>query len=200
MEHIDKTCELCKMSATHTEKDGHGTSHFFCDHHSLHGHKKSKDAEWKKLLPFFSILGGILFLSSLRQFIHGLDGWMFMMDFMGIFLIVFGAFKLLDLKGFVDGFEKYDIITKRWRGYGYLFPFIEIGLGVLYLVGFMFLWQNLAVLIITSIGVYTAYAWIGHEDDIRCVCLGTFVDLPMTWVTFYENLIMLLMVLFMMLM
>jgi hypothetical protein len=64
----------------------------------------------------------------------------------------------------------------------------------------MFLWQNLLVVILASIGVYTAYKSINQENEIRCVCLGTLFDLPMTWVTFFENALMLLMVIFMIIM
>lgn len=193
-------CELCKMEATHSEKDIHGVIHYFCQHHSLKPSVVKAKNKYKELLPLLYVFLLIFALSSVRQIAFGVNPMIFMMDFMGVFFIVFGLLKLIDLKGFVDGFQVYDLIAKRYRSYGYSYPFIEIVLGGMYLLGIMFLWQNILVLFLASIGIYTAYKSINHEDEIRCVCLGTLFDLPMTWVTFFENTLMLLMVIFMIIM
>lgn len=196
------------MSATHTERDSDNIEHYFCDHHKLNvASKPSIDLvslppinKHKRLVPLMYVFAFIALVPLARQDLLNFDLALYMMDFMGVFFLVFGLFKLIDLKGFVEGFTQYDIITKRFKSYGYAYPFIETGLGILYLVGFMFLWQNLLVLALSLIGTYTAYKYIGHADEIECVCLGTVFKLPMTWVTFSENFLMLIMVLFMMLM
>lgn len=193
-------CELCNMESTHSEKDTHGETHYFCQHHSLKPSISKAKNKYKELLPLLYVFLVILALSSVRQIAFGVDPMMFMMDFMGIFFIVFGLLKLIDLKGFVDGFQKYDLVAKKFRLYGYSYPFIEIAIGGLYLLGIMFLWQNILVIILASIGIYTAYKSINQENEIRCVCLGTLFDLPMTWVTLFENALMLLMVIFMIIM
>ena len=193
-------CELCNMESTHSEKDAKGVVHYFCQHHSLKPHVVTTKNKYQQLTPLLYIFLVILALSSVRQIVSGIDPMMFMMDFMGVFFMVFGLLKLVDLKGFVDGFQSYDFITSRFRLYGYSYPFIEIAIGALYLLGFMFLWQNLLVVALTSIGIYTAYKSINQENEIRCVCLGTLFDLPMTWVTLFENALMLLMVIFMIIM
>ena len=193
-------CELCNMESTHSEKDVQGVTHFFCQHHSLKPSIVKAKNKYQELTPLLYVFLAILALSSIRQIVQGLNPMMFMMDLMGIFFMVFGLLKLVDLKGFVDGFQSYDFIAKRFSVYGYSYPFIEIALGGLYLLGIMFLWQNILVVILTSIGIYTAYKSINQENEIRCVCLGTLFDLPMTWVTFFENALMLLMVIFMIIM
>ena len=188
------------MESTHSEKDVKGVVHYFCHHHSLKPRAVTPKNKYQQLTPLLYVFLVILALSSVRQIATGVNPMMFMMDFMGVFFIVFGLLKLIDLKGFVDGFQAYDLIAKRYRIYGYSYPFIEIGIGALYLLGIMFLWQNILVVILTSIGIYTAYKSINQENEIRCVCLGTLFDLPMTWVTFFENTLMLLMVIFMIIM
>ena len=193
-------CELCNMESTHSEKDTKGVMHYFCQHHSLKPSVVKAKNKYKELLPLLYVFLVILALSSVRQIVSGTNPMMFMMDFMGIFFMVFGLLKLVDLKGFVDGFQSYDSIASRFRLYGYIYPFIEIALGGLYLLGIMFLWQNILVFVLASIGIYTAYKSINQENEIRCVCLGTLFDLPMTWVTFFENALMLLMVIFMIIM
>lgn len=202
-------CELCSMESTHSEKDSKNKEHFFCEHHSLEKlNSKSdinktiviKENKYKKLIPLFYVFLLIFLFPLIRQDLGNVNGMLYMMDFMGIFFIVFGLFKLIDLKGFVMGFQQYDFVAKRFHSYGYFYPFIEVALGILYLMGYMFLLQNLLALVLALIGIITAYKYIDHEDDIRCVCLGTLFDLPMTWVTLSENLLMFFMVLFMLLM
>ena len=201
---LNKKCELCSMSATHSQTDVENREHFFCEHHSLkdlnkNKPSKNKESNLKRLTPLFYVFGFIFLFPLVRQ-LNGVNSMLYMMDFMGVFFLVFGLFKLIDLHGFVNGFQEYDFIAKKFKFYGYIYPFVEIILGAMYLLGIMYLWQNLLVLILSSIGIFTAYKYIGHADDIECVCLGTVFKLPMTWVTLSENLLMFVMVLFMMLM
>lgn len=169
------------------EEDG-GIS-FFCKHHAPAGSVLiGKDT--KNFTPLIIVILSILGLSLLRQFTEGWSSMFWMMDFMGIFLVTFGLFKLVDLQGFKEGFSTYDIIAKKLPAYGYVFPFIEIFLGIIYLVGYMYLWQNIFVLALAILGSISAYLVIARKDEIECVCLGTTFKIPMTWVTFFENLTM----------
>ncbi len=199
MQKVNQKCELCSMVATHSEVDAKNITHYFCEHHSLKVVKESK-SDLQKLLPLFYVFAGIVFLSLIRQFVYGLDFMMLMMDFMGIFFVTFGLFKLYDLKGYVAGFQTYDVIAKKWSGFGYVYPFIEIGLGVMYLAGFMFFSQNLVALILAGLGIYSAYVSIKNKEEIQCVCLGTVFNFPMTNITLLENGIMFTMASFMLLM
>lgn len=199
MQNLNQRCELCSMVATHSVVDKNNSTHYFCEHHSL------KDIPAKKiiherLLPLYGVFAIIILLSLVRQFANGLDLMVLMMDFMGIFFVVFGLFKLYDLKGFVSGFQTYDIVAQKIPQYGYAYPFIEICLGVAYLAGFMFFWQNIAAITLALIGLYSAYVALKNEEEIQCVCLGTFFNLPMTYITLLENGVMFVMVLFMLLM
>ena len=204
MQNLNQKCELCSMDATHNQIDAKNIMHHFCEHHSLENLNtpklnKVKESTLKRLTPVFYVFLFIFIFPLIRQ-ISEVNGMLYMMDFMGIFFLVFGLFKLIDLPGFVMGFQEYDFIAKKFPIYGYIYPFMEIILGIMYLIGLMFLWQNILVIILASIGIYTAYKYIGHADEIECVCLGTIFKLPMTWVTLSENALMLIMVLFMLLM
>ncbi len=52
---------------------------------------------------------------------------------MGSWFIVFGATKLINVSGFVASFRQYDIVTKKFPLYGYLYPTIEFILGSAYI-------------------------------------------------------------------
>ena len=59
-----------------------------------------------------------------------------MLHFMAGFFIVFSFFKLLDRRGFADAYAGYDLLAARWRGYGLIYPFLELGLGLAFLFDF----------------------------------------------------------------
>ena len=86
----------------------------------------------KQLKPLFLILIYISLASNLIEY----NDWSFkqvMLNYMGLFYIVFSFFKFLDLKGFPDSFKMYDPIAKKINGYGWLYPFIETILGLMFL-------------------------------------------------------------------
>jgi hypothetical protein len=122
-----------------------------------------------------------------------------MLDFMGLFYIVFSFFKMLDLKGFPESFRMYDPLAKRVPFYGKVYPFIETALGLMFLMRFeinVALIITLIVLGITTIGVTKTLL---DKKSIRCACLGTALKLPMTEATFIENAIMIVMAILMLL-
>ena len=123
----------------------------------------------------------------------------FMLDFMGLFYIVFSFFKMLDLKGFPESFKMYDPLAKRLPIYGWIYPFLETVLGIMFLMRFQVyiaIIMTLVVLGITTVGVTKTLL---DKKSIRCACLGTALKLPMTEATFIENTIMIAMALLMML-
>jgi cation transport ATPase len=150
----------------------------------------------QQLKPLFIILFYIVVTSVLLHY----KDWNWnaaMLDFMGLFYIVFSFFKLLDLKGFQDSFRMYDPLAKRIPIYGWIYPFIEIALGLLFLLRLeinIALTVTLVVLGITTIGVTKTLL---DKKSIRCACLGTALKLPMTEATFIENAIMIAMALIM---
>ena len=118
-----------------------------------------------------------------------------MIDFMAGFFIVFGCFKLLKLGAFVEAYSMYDVITKRFKPYGYIYPFLEIGLGLAFLLRFeitIVAWITLALMIINSVG---AYEGIRDKKVLMCACLGTVFKLPMSYVTIGEDALMAIMAL-----
>ena len=122
-----------------------------------------------------------------------------MFDFMGLFYIVFSFFKFLDYTGFPDSFRMYDPLAKVLPAYGWVYPFIETALGLMFLMRFelnIALVATIVILGITTIGVTRS---LFSKKTIKCACLGTALNLPMTEATFIENTIMLVMAVWMLL-
>ncbi|MFT5750998.1 MAG: copper chaperone CopZ [Flavobacteriales bacterium] len=146
----------------------------------------------KQLLPLFVIFGYIVGASVLLH-IQSWDWKEVMLDFMGLFYIVFGFFKGLDWKGFSASFSMYDPLAKAVPVYGCLYPAIETALGILFLMRLeipIALMLTIVILGITTIGVVRTLL---NKKTIQCACLGTVLKLPMTEATFIENAIMILM-------
>ncbi len=146
----------------------------------------------KQLFPLILILGYITITAILMN-IQPFDYHNFMLDFMGIFYIVFSFFKMLDLQGFPSSFAMYDPIAKRVPFYGKIYPFIETILGIMFLMRFnidIALIATIVILGATTIGVAKVLL---DKKTIQCACLGTVLKLPMTKATIIENSIMLIM-------
>jgi len=158
---------------------------------------KSFLATYKPLLLVFSY---ILLVTLAVEITNGeFHLHRFMPNFMAGFFLVFSFFKLLDLAGFANSYAMYDLLAKRFNAYGYIYPYIELGLGAAYLLAYRPMLINaitLVVMVFSSIGVILA---VMNKQKIRCVCLGTGFNLPMTTVTIVEDLLMAGMALWMLL-
>ena len=157
-----------------------------------HGEATIKGSKIKQLKPLFIILGYIFIASILLNY-QNWNSSNAMLDFMGLFYIIFSFFKILDIKGFSMSFRMYDPLAKQAPIYGYIYPFIEVILGMMFLIRYevnIALILTLIVLGITTIGVTQTLI---NKRNIKCACLGTTLNLPMTEATFIENAIMIIM-------
>ena len=160
--------------------------------------KEKEKSDLQQLFPLFLIFTFIIGASVLLNY----KSWNtngFMLDFMGLFYVVFSFFKFLDLKGFPESFKMYDPLAKIIPAYGWIYPFIELGLGLLFLMRIeipLALIITLIILGMTTIGVTKSLL---DKKSIQCACLGTALKLPMTKATFIENTIMIIMAVIMLL-
>lgn len=116
-----------------------------------------------------------------------------MSHFMSGFFLVFSFFKLLDLSGFAKAYATYDIVAKKIKIYGFIYPFLELGLGVLFALKIMPLYTNIFTLVLMSVSTIGVVETLRIKSDFQCACLGTIFKLPMTRITLFEDLLMVLM-------
>ena len=151
-----------------------------------------KVSKIKQLKPLFIILAYISITSLLLNF-KNWDSTNAMLDFMGLFYIIFSFFKILDIKGFSISFRMYDPLAKKVPLYGIIYPFIEILLGIMFLTRIeveLAIILTIIVLGITTVGVTQTLL---NKKSISCACLGSTLNLPMTEATFIENALMIIM-------
>jgi hypothetical protein len=146
---------------------------------------------WKSYTPLLVIFL-VLIVSSLMASLgnSGLASFSLfnmIIYFMTGFFLTFASFKLLDLKGFAHGYSTYDILASRVPGYGYMYPFIELGFGLMMLAGIhtpALLWTEVGVMVFSGIGVSIK---IAKGEKFQCACLGTFLKVPLTYITLIED-------------
>lgn len=149
---------------------------------------------WKTYYPLLLITGYLLVIAIIAG--SGTNGFSLpsaMRIFMAGFFLTFSFFKMLDLQGFADSYAMYDVVAKKTRAWGYVYPFVELGLGIAYAIGFYPIFTNsitLLVMTVSSIGVLQS---VLNKRKIKCACLGAVFNLPMSTVTIIEDATMLLM-------
>lgn len=116
-----------------------------------------------------------------------------MRHFMAGFFLVFSFFKLLDVPKFADAYATYDIVAHRSRAYALAYPFIELGLGVAFLLHLHPFLTNLITLVVMSVSIIGVLESLFNKRRIRCACLGTVFTLPMSVVTVVEDGLMIIM-------
>lgn len=165
-----------------------------------------KDPEmgtWKDYFPLIVIVGLIL-LTTITLSFHDFQISAFSFSkslsyFMIGFFLIFSGFKLIDLKGFAEGYSTYDLLAQKVYVYGYIYPFIELSFGlamILMLQSRPLLWTELIVMLFSGVGVAIKLA---KKEKFQCVCLGTLLKVPLTKVTLIEDFGMAVLVGFMLL-
>ncbi|MCX5921764.1 MAG: hypothetical protein NTX86_00325 [Candidatus Dependentiae bacterium] len=150
----------------------------------------------EKFVPLIKMYAAVIVLTIAKQFLFvGHDHLVththdWMNDFMGIMFLMAGTFKVMDLCCFADAFEKYDLVARLCRPYALGYPFIELGLGVAYMFRWQLLlvnWTVLALMLVSSAGVAHA---LWNKVDAKCGCMGIMAEMPVTFVTLLEDLLM----------
>jgi hypothetical protein len=159
---------------------------------------KTQKSDLEKLTPLLSIFAMIAVMTIVTSYFQGDVSLMnIMMLSMAYFFLVFGLFKVINLKNFASSYMTYDILANRSKSYAFAYPFIEIALGLLYFFYVGGAYRDVFTFIIMTIGAYGVWKALQSASDIPCACLGMVFKVPMTKVTLFENLAMALMALVM---
>ncbi len=118
----------------------------------------------------------------------GFFAWMHF--FMGLFLCKFALLKLFNPKVFVEGFQKYDLVAKKFSGYAHLYPVIELALGLSYLSFAYPVVTYVITILVMATGAVGVIRALKRGLDVRCACMGTVLDVPLSTVTLSEDIAM----------
>lgn len=149
----------------------------------MHEMHVDESREYRK---FALLVAAILVVSTLFSLGHfSLGGWM--EYFMGITFLVFATAKFFDIENVAYGLREYDLVAKRFGWYGWIYPFIELFLGISYIFGMWPVGRNVATIIFATVGLLGVKQTLDRGSNIRCACLGSLIKLPLSKLTLYEN-------------
>lgn len=170
--------DMCSLSNTKSSMQNNKTLSFFVRYQPV-------------IAIAFASLSGAVMLSFSRA--GGFDSHIFMHSMMGLFLLPLALLKMFDLNGFVASFEKYDVLTKVWRPYGYVYPFLELALALLFLSGLWLTSACIATLIIMGLGSIGIISQLSQGKQLDCACVGSVVKVPLGFISITENIGMVVM-------
>lgn len=84
----------------------------------------------------------------------------------------------------------YDIVAKKWKGWGYVYAFTELGLGIAFLTGFNPIVANAVTLVVMTVSIVGVLQSVLNKRKIKCACLGDVFNLPMSTITIIEDALM----------
>ena len=148
--------------------------------------------------PLIMMFGVVLVWATVLTFPighHWQHDWM--RHFMGGFFLLFGMLKAVNLKNFAAMYRGYDLLAVRIPVWGYVYPFVELALGVLYTFDAYATQTNIATAVIMTFGAIGITQKLQRGSNQTCACLGGFFSVPLTWVTVAENMLMAAMAVFM---
>ena len=114
--------------------------------------------------------------------------------FVATAMCLLGLQKLKDLESFSNMFLNYDLLAQRKVAYSYVYPFAETGAGILMIAGALIWLAAPIALFIGTIGAVSVFKAVYIDKrELKCACAGGDSKVPLGFVSLTENLIMILM-------
>jgi cation transport ATPase len=165
------------------------------EHNEMTEQTKSWFETYKPILLIFFYITLTTVLIQINNQHFDLMQWM--RHFMAAFFLVFSFFKLLNLKGFTESYVMYDILARRFPSWAYIYAFIELALGIGYMIDFNPIVINTVSFFVMSVSIIGVLNTVLNKQQIQCACLGDVFHLPMSIVTIIEDALMIIMAAFM---
>ncbi len=121
--------------------------------------------------------------------------------FISFSMVVLAILKLQNVETFSTMFLNYDLLAKRWVRYGYIYPSAEAGAGLL-MAARAFNWISIpTALFIGTIGAVSVFKAVYIDKrELKCACVGGDSNVPLGFVSLTENLMMVAMAIWMLVM
>jgi hypothetical protein len=118
--------------------------------------------------------------------------------FIAFSMCALGMLKLRDVETFSTMFLGYDLLAQRWLPYGRIYPFAEVGAGVLMIAGALTWLSAPVALFIGGVGAVSVFKAVYIDKrELKCACVGGDSNVPLGFVSLVENLMMVAMAVWM---
>lgn len=126
----------------------------------------------------------------IAEVLHASFNLPFMAMLMGFVLVEFSLVKLFDINLFVERFSQYDLISSRLKIYGYLFPLIELAIGLAYISNVNPMITSWAMLVVGGVSLLGILVNYKKRNGMKCACMGATANMPLGTITVIENALM----------
>ena len=159
----------------------------------VHFGKKDPEADdttYQPIIALFSV-AALLALAFAWVALPSVFAWQTLGWFISISMVLLGLQKFKDIESFSTMFLNYDLLAKRWVRYGYVYPFVETGAGLL-MTATILPWLSIpGALFIGTLGAVSVIKAVYiDERELKCACVGGDSSVPLGLVSLTENLIM----------
>ncbi|WP_417514238.1 MauE/DoxX family redox-associated membrane protein [Minwuia sp.] len=114
--------------------------------------------------------------------------------FIAISMCLLAVQKLKDVESFSTMFLNYDLLARRWVRYGYIYPYAEGLAGLLMIAGIGIWLASPLALFIGGIGAVSVFRAVYIEKrNLKCACVGGDSNVPLGAISLTENVMMVLM-------
>ncbi|MDF1811231.1 MAG: glutaredoxin [Verrucomicrobiales bacterium] len=204
--------QLKTMEENDAFKEEHGygeTPQIFIEGERLGGYdemrsflgKPPEPKQGKSYQPVVAVFATtfLMALSATYAMTGGLPVIRFLELFIAFSMCVLAVLKLRDLSSFSNMFLSYDMLARRVVRYAYVYPFVEVGAGILMIAGLLTWVAAPAALFIGMIGGISVFKAVYIDKrDLKCACMGGGSDVPLGFISLTENIMMVLMAIWMM--
>lgn len=155
---------------------------------------QSTRREYRKFLGViaFIALASLLMSTLVSVSLFGWARW-----FVGSSLLVFGGFKLIAYENFLEVFPRYDLVAQRYRWYAAVYPFLQVILGFCFILNLFPSFRYVVTFLVMGVGLYGIFKSLqvrGPTGDYTW--LGNFLKLPLSTAILFEDAIITLLSLF----
>ncbi|MCZ8529920.1 glutaredoxin [Alteromonas sp. PRIM-21] len=196
---------LTNRSETDAFKEKHSvktTPQTFIDNKRIGGYDDLRDyfnlkqesefgSRYTPIIVIFSLAALMVFALMLKGGLPaGLEP--FILNFIGVAMVILALQKLQDLVAFSNQFITYDLLAMKQVRYAYIYPFAEAFAGLGMLAGFPALLVSPVSIFIGAIGAVSVIKAVYIDKrELKCACVGGNSDLPLGFISLTENLAML---------
>jgi glutaredoxin len=158
------------------------------------------DTTYKPVLAIFAV--GFLLAIAVGMLTNWSMGYVIVLPhFISITMVLLALMKLRDVEGFSTMFLNYDVLAKRWVPYGYIYPYAELTAGLLMFAGVLSVVSIPLALFIGGIGALSVFKAVYIEKrELKCACVGGDTNVPLGFVSLTENIMMVGMAIWMLVM
>ena len=148
------------------------------------------DTTYKPVLAIFAV--GLLLAVAVGVLTNWSMGYVVVLPhFISITMVLLALMKLRDVESFSTMFLNYDVLAKQWVPYGYIYPYAELTAGLLMFAGIFSYISIPLALFIGGIGTWSVFKAVYIEKrELKCACVGGDTNVPLGFVSLTENLMM----------